>query len=312
MANKYANLVGTNKIKDEYTKINIGFDGVETDINALNNLVDALDSRVDTIITTPISGEAAAQELVDARAGFSTIGGRMTKIEEDIETHKADNTAHGMPHKNLLHNWDFRNPVNQRGLTSYNATGYSIDRWKLSSAAVTLTVQNSNIKVAMVGGSDIRQYIENAQQYRGKTLTFSIELASPAVEYPAFAIYDDVSRGVDGLLGKTAGIYTVTYTVDSAATELYVRIFGNQLGATHVLEISRVKLELGSVSTLANDPPADYGEQLMLCKRFSRLWTTEAARTEALKEVGLMRIPNPTLGTIDISGTTYYYASADL
>lgn len=90
MANKYANLVGTNKIKDEYTKINIGFDGVETDIDALNDRVDALDSRVDTIITTPIDGEAAAQELVDARAGFPTIGDRMTKIEEDIETHKTD------------------------------------------------------------------------------------------------------------------------------------------------------------------------------------------------------------------------------
>ena len=85
--NKYANLVGTNKIKDEYTKINTGFDGVETDIDALNYLVDALDSRVDTIITTPIDGETAAQELVDARAGFSTIGGRMTQIEGDIETH---------------------------------------------------------------------------------------------------------------------------------------------------------------------------------------------------------------------------------
>jgi hypothetical protein len=110
MANKYANLVGTNKIKDEYSKINIGFDKVEADINAVDN-------RVDTIITTPIDGEAAAQELVDARAGFSTIGDRMTNIEaaaqelvdaragfstigdrmtnieEDIETHKAENAS---------------------------------------------------------------------------------------------------------------------------------------------------------------------------------------------------------------------------
>ena len=44
MANKYCNLVGTNKIKDEYTKINTGFDRVEADINAVN-------ARVDTIIT---------------------------------------------------------------------------------------------------------------------------------------------------------------------------------------------------------------------------------------------------------------------
>lgn len=33
MANSYCNLTGANKIKDEYTKINDGFDAVETDMN---------------------------------------------------------------------------------------------------------------------------------------------------------------------------------------------------------------------------------------------------------------------------------------
>lgn len=219
-----------------------------------------------------LSGKPSIPTVNDTLTSTSATDALSAKqgkiLNDDLDTHKADNTAHGVSHKNLLHNWDFRNPVNQRGLTSYNAAGYTIDRWKASSSSVNLEVQSSNIKATFVSGSDIRQYIENAQQYRGKTLTFSIELASTAVEHPAFAIYDDVSRGVVGLLGKTAGIYTVTYTVDSAATELYVRIFGNQLGATHVLEISRVKLELGSVSTLANDPPADYGEQLALCQRY--------------------------------------------
>ena len=94
--NKYANLVGTNKIKDEYTKINTGFDGVETDIDALNDLVDALDSRIDTIITTPIDGEAAAQEIVDARVSavksktFATLDARFEETEQDVESHMAE------------------------------------------------------------------------------------------------------------------------------------------------------------------------------------------------------------------------------
>ena len=102
MANKYANLVGTNKIKDEYTKINTGFDEVETDIDALNDLVDALDSRVDTIITTPISGEAATQEIVDARVSavksktFATLDARFEETEQDIATHMADFMPHGV------------------------------------------------------------------------------------------------------------------------------------------------------------------------------------------------------------------------
>jgi hypothetical protein len=92
MANKYANLVGANKIKDEYTKINTGFDKVETDINAL-------DSRVDTIITTPIDGEEAAQEIVDARVSaiksktFATLDARFEETEQDVESHKADSVT---------------------------------------------------------------------------------------------------------------------------------------------------------------------------------------------------------------------------
>lgn len=34
MANKYANLIGTNLIKDEYTKINTGFDAVEAEVTS--------------------------------------------------------------------------------------------------------------------------------------------------------------------------------------------------------------------------------------------------------------------------------------
>ena len=100
MANKYANLVGTNKIKDEYTKINIGFDGVETDINKLKTDVTAVNTRVDTIITTPISGQAATQEIVDARVSavkaktFASLDARFEETEQDIATHMADYASH--------------------------------------------------------------------------------------------------------------------------------------------------------------------------------------------------------------------------
>ena len=41
---------------------------------------------------------------------------------------------------NLLHNWYFPNPVNQRGVSgTISTTGYFIDRWILTSGSVTLT-----------------------------------------------------------------------------------------------------------------------------------------------------------------------------
>jgi len=40
MANRYANLVGSNKIKDEYAKINAGFDAVQAEMDAVNAELD--------------------------------------------------------------------------------------------------------------------------------------------------------------------------------------------------------------------------------------------------------------------------------
>ena len=47
---------------------------------------------------------------------------------------------------NYLDNSDFTNLINQRGSTSYNSAGYSIDRWAISSGS-TLTVNNGSITV---------------------------------------------------------------------------------------------------------------------------------------------------------------------
>ena len=40
--------------------------------------------------------------------------------------------------RNLLDNSDFRNPVNQRGQTTYNANGYTIDRWAILNGVLAI------------------------------------------------------------------------------------------------------------------------------------------------------------------------------
>ena len=86
MANKYCNLDGSKKIKDEYQKINIGFDKVEEDVNNI-------DTRVNNIITTPAEG-ISAQEIIDARGGRPVLGKRFEDIETDIEDLEVDLAAH--------------------------------------------------------------------------------------------------------------------------------------------------------------------------------------------------------------------------
>ena len=55
--------------------------------------------------------------------------------------------------KNLLDNWDFTNPVNQRGQTSYTVSGgdasriYTVDRWALGNNSTKNKLVISNNKI---------------------------------------------------------------------------------------------------------------------------------------------------------------------
>lgn len=61
------------------------------------------------------------------------------------------------PNRNLLDNWYFMNPVNQRGVSgTISEAGYFIDRWKLVSGSVTLTSTGITIN------GTISQVLENA------------------------------------------------------------------------------------------------------------------------------------------------------
>lgn len=57
---------------------------------------------------------------------------------------------------NLLNNSDFRNPVNERGKTSYTGVGYAIDRWRSWVDSNTLTIHDGYITTT----GDYSQYIK--------------------------------------------------------------------------------------------------------------------------------------------------------
>lgn len=117
MANSYCNLTGTNKVKDEYTKINAGFDAVEVKIEAhidgdadkhaaedvtysgsftsKTNVKDALNqakAEIDTIvINASVDPEVALARTSSVKSEvFSTLGARLEDAEQDHATHLAD------------------------------------------------------------------------------------------------------------------------------------------------------------------------------------------------------------------------------
>lgn len=174
---------------------------------------------------------------------------------------KAFQVALETGHRNLLDNpwWGSGEVVNQRGVTAKPSSNgaYCIDRWTWSSGAdannmslgangITFTRSASNIWFA--------QKMANPSALVGKKITGSVMLSDGTIKSGS-VVYASV--------GSTPTLYQ-----DSA-----IQIYISNVGAFSITikttqTIRAVKLELGSYSTLANDVPPDYGEELAKCQRY--------------------------------------------
>ena len=182
---------------------------------------------------------------------------------------------------NLLDNWYFLNPVNQRGKSSYNTAGFLIDRWYISSAT-TVTVSNGLTIdfTATTAAKVFSQTIEGTALY-GKELTFSI-LSADMHEL----VFITLTAPASG--ARTQATYTfqnAEYLIILVADDgknLSVQAIRTPLANTdYSLSVAAVKLELGPIQTLArnvgteanpqwvlNDPPPNFGAELLKCQRY--------------------------------------------
>lgn len=169
---------------------------------------------------------------------------------------------------NLLINPDFK--VNQRGLTTYNETDYSFDRWKIYNT----TVKQLGNGISYKGGSATTNSLGNLENYISQILdtelneefTISMKVSSIVGSFRLEAMKKggDSLHGKDALIGKkeiTAnGIHTLT--LDGSSTPLSIIRFGttSQNGAC---TIEWVKLEKGKHATAFIHPI--YSEEYVKC-----------------------------------------------
>ena len=144
---------------------------------------------------------------------------------------------------NLLDNWYFGNPVNQRGASGTISTaGYFFDRWKLVSGSVTI---NSG---GIVLNGTIAQVLEYAV---GQTVTATV--LTPDGVTDVTPVYDDET--------KTFTVTTQGKTIRAVKLEL-----GSQQTLAH---------QENGVWVLNEIP--DYGEQLRRCQRYCRVYPANKA-----------------------------------
>lgn len=187
---------------------------------------------------------------------------------------------------NLLDNWYFADPINQREQAEYRAAGYTIDRWKKMAGTGTLVVGETGITLTSEtgqGDGHLSYLLEDIAQYKSKTLTLAgLILSGAATKHVEAVCYRPADPGYALFAGNAvsgSGISSITFTVPSDTTGIEVRFAVGGWGSIGSATISAIKLELGSQQTLArkesgvwvlNDPPPNKALEREKCQRYYR------------------------------------------
>lgn len=229
--------------------------------DAINNIPEGAATPIVNDLTTGGTSMALSAEM-----------GKVLKSELDTRVNP-----------NLLDNWYFGNPVNQRGQTEYSGTGYNIDRWQSNSSNVTKSIVEDGVKLtakASTYGWLFWQILKVPSDAVGQSVTGCL-LAADIV---GTAWRFSVSFRNDADAEITSGTYDATDLVTLSSKKIpqgtvYIRVgayvsSGARLAAGDTITLRAAKLELGTEQTLAhqdadgnwvlNEIP-DYNEQLLRC-----------------------------------------------
>lgn len=236
---------------------------------------------------------------------------------------------------NLLDNWYFPEPVNQRGMTSYvDSSGsgiYTIDRWVIYNKTA-LTMSDGALSISFPGdpanGTYIMgQVLEQFKALRGKTVTLSLLTSSLSEKMNLFAQFQpDYTGNIQSTSLETAGLISMTFTVPENAAMVHVGVDSFDKTPSIITPLA-IKLELGPIQTLAhkdadgnwilNDPPPNFQQELAKCQRYqitnvegAKTWENGALQTFLIPTPAAMRATPAIMGTLSggIAGDNYYHA----
>lgn len=171
--------------------------------------------------------------------------------------------------QNLLDNSDFLSPVNQRGQTSYTASGYNIDRWTatggttaIGSSGLTLTGETVTVQW--------RQYLSDDawNAIKGKAFTFACCVSDGTViistgTLPAGAQTSAYSSTLKQI--GTTGIYANLYM--GAGERPRVRFYTSGAN-TATIRWAALYVGTYTASTLPDYVPKGYAAELLECQRY--------------------------------------------
>ena len=219
-------------------------------------------------MATPVLGlkTFAASDPVD----YNEVNDNYIKIDGGVKT-----AMQGRAAQNLLDNSDFRNPVNQRGKSSYSTAGneYTIDRWK-TQYGTGLTIENGYINI--IGQWQIYQVLKNPKD---GVYTFAAEIRINSIGDNQPNMY--ISSGKECLLDAPIGqwkTYILQYDLSSIESDnisfsLCAR-GGNNSNASISARWAAMYKGSYTADTLPAYVPKGYAAELAECHRYYyQSWT---------------------------------------
>lgn len=190
---------------------------------------------------------------------------------------------------NLLDNWYFADPINQRGQTEYVGTGYTIDRWKSVDNSTVVRVADGGIVLSSsyVQTEVWSQYFEESIKslLAGRTITLSLLTKDGVLLTQTSTV--NTNGTIDSMgIHVSGGAFDVFCHENNRFVVRFVCTDAN----VETPVISAIKLELGSNQTLAhkegdtwvlNTPPLDKALELLKCIQS----TADSADTYANKVI---------------------------
>lgn len=172
---------------------------------------------------------------------------------------------------NLLDNWYFVDPVNQRGRKEYTETGYTIDRWAISEQGV---VKIGNGCIEIIGnGQGTLSLVQPFERTLDAGVVYTISVLTNE-----YGLLTASGTSTDGKIWAYDPDKNIQFFVDSQTNSKAMFFISNNT----TVHITACKLERGDTQTLAhkegnawvlNEVP-DYATELAKCQRYyqTNIW----------------------------------------
>lgn len=300
-------------VQSAVDELNRRDNSISTQVATNTNNIASLTSQVNTN-TNDITENAAniALHHTEIQQNATDIAKNTSDIStntSDISSLKVKTTYYS--NENILDNWYFANPINQKGLTQYpttpsDANVYGIDRWILRET-ITYSLQPGYIRFFRNTQSYspvFEQLPEFPTQYAGKTLTISIlyRMAPGFVGHMnlGFSHWTSTDSDVNHVqnipYSENWNVYSYTWTVpenityfDFRAMQMLSTVPVGSLTSNY-FDLVAAKAELGTQQTLAhkdengnwvlNDPPPNYEQELAKCQRYMQVFGNKSGYDE--------------------------------